>query len=95
MELSNTLKQLVDNILAAQRQEFQHCNTDNYGASIDALSVIQKLMAHKRYASNKKALAFLIEIEAFEVEHDALKYAKPLTKYVQNGAYHSVRKALA
>ena len=91
------MKNLIDEILKVHNKEFARGTVENQGASIDAIALVHKLASHKRYTNNKKALAILIEIEAFEIEHNDVvsKYAKPLTKFAQNTAYHSVRKALA
>ncbi|MGL5306616.1 MAG: hypothetical protein ACRDCE_12450 [Cetobacterium sp.] len=91
MQYSNELGTMIRDILKVQRQEFNKGNTENSGASIDAMVVIQKLLQHPRYRGNVKAASVLEEISFAK---DALKYAKPLTKFTQTGAYHTVRNVL-
>lgn len=94
MVRNSNMQQLVKEILESHNKDYSNGLTENVGASIDAISLVSKLVSHKRYIGSKKASAILAEIESFEVEHNALKYAKPLSKFAQNTAYHSVRKAL-
>lgn len=88
---SSNFQKLITDILKVQRQEFTKGNTDNSGASIDAMAVIKKLASHDRYRGHFAAYDILGEIAPYE---DFLKYAKPLTKFAQAGAYHTVRNAI-
>lgn len=86
---------IVSDIIKIQRQEFDKGVTDNIGASIDALALVQKLASHDRYRGHQKAFQIISEIESFNQSYnDVLKYAKPLTKFTQTGAYHIVRTAI-
>lgn len=88
---SNVLGKVINNVLKTQRQEFNKGNTENSGASIDVIAVVKKLVTHPRYRGNASASALVEEISQYD---DVLKYAKPLTKFTQAGAYHVVMQAL-
>lgn len=94
MIVESPISGIVADIIKIQRQEFDKGNTDNIGASIDAMALIQKLASHDRYRGIATAGAILREIQEFDALYDALKYAKPLTKFTQTGAYHIVRSAI-
>lgn len=88
---STAFAKMLSDILKVQRQEFNKGNTENSGASIDAMVVIKKLASHDRYRGHFAAYDILGEIEPYA---DMLKHAKPLTKFAQAGAYHVVRNAI-
>lgn len=92
MTQSKVLGGMTAEIIKVQRVEFNKGNTENSGASIDAMVVIQKLISHPRYRGNAAAAAVANEINT--VFGDALKHAKPLVKQAQTIAYHVVRTAL-
>lgn len=92
MTQSKVLGGMVADVLKVQRIEFNKGNTENSGASIDAMVVIQKLISHPRYRGNATAVAVAAEINVGYGEH--LKHAKPLVKQAQTIAYHVVRTAL-
>lgn len=95
MHTKTTFNKVVNEILNVQRQDFTNGLTDNCGASIDAVFLIQKLASHKRYTNNYKASTIVTECAIYDsLNNDALKFAKPLTKRAQNIAYASVRKAV-
>lgn len=92
MTQSKVLGSLVAEILKVQRVEFNKGNTDNSGASIDAMVVIQKLISHPRYRG--VAQTAIVADEISRGYGDFLKFAKPLTKQAQTIAYHAVRRVL-
>lgn len=91
MQYSQTLANIIADVLKVQRSEFNKGNTDNSGASIDVMNAVAKLIDHPRYRNNEIAYRLSVEINGFA---DHLKYAKPLSKFAQTSAYHIVRAAV-
>lgn len=92
MTRSVRLDGIIAEVLKIQRQEFNKGNTDNSGASIDVIAVVQKMVTHQRYRGYSKATELNEEVDRGYAEF--LKFAKPLSKFTMTGAYHIVRKAI-
>lgn len=100
--ITNVLNDVTSEVLEIHRQAIsttyvpESDATPNIGASIDVYALVHKLVSHKRYTGNEKAVELIAEIEAIDNHYNGavFKFAKPLGATAKNAAYHIVRKAL-
>lgn len=75
IEYSKKLARIIQLSLCEQLNQFHSQTTSNQGSSIDVLQYIKK----EYFDSTNPAVRNIIdEIDKFDVEYDALKYAKTL-----------------